>query len=91
MGVQYYVFTRSNPDWKDILKDSTLSGRIQEVYTWTDHLQIGVRDDDHQLEIYIRLKWAEEYRSWDQLVQDRTPVDGVDYLSKPPSKLILNK
>lgn len=80
--MKYYTFYRESNKFDDILNDAILKKSIDEVITWYQHLVIGVYETDKtdQNNSYITLKYGDEMQN--DLVKDRSPVPGVDYMPK---------
>lgn len=80
--MKYYTFYRESNKFDDILNDAILKKSIDEVVTWYQHLVIGVYETDKtdQNNSYITLKYGDEMQN--DLVKDRSPVPGVDYMPK---------
>jgi hypothetical protein len=80
--MKYYTFYRESNKFDDILNDAILKKSIDEIVTWYQHLVIGVYETDKtdQNSSYITLKYGDEMQN--DLVKDRSPVPGVDYVPK---------
>lgn len=78
--MKYYTFYRENNDFKDILKDINLKKSICTKLAWSQHLMLGLNDDNENVYSYITLKYGDDIRTLD--VTDFTPVAGVDYVPK---------
>lgn len=78
--MKYYTFYRENNNFDDILNDAIIKKIIDEKIRWFQHLIIGMNDTHEQTFSYITLKYGDEMKQ--DLVKDRSPVPGVDYVPK---------
>jgi hypothetical protein len=77
--MKYYTFYREDNKFDDILNDINLKKVIDEKIRWSQHLVIGLQDDD-KTSSYITLKYGDEMKN--EVVKDFSPVPGVDYIPK---------
>jgi len=81
MTTKFYTFHRSNNDFTDILSDTNIKKVIDTKITWWQHLMIGIEESKNSGTFsYITLKYGDEMIP--SLVQDFSPVPGVDYVPK---------
>jgi len=81
--MKYITFWRESNKFSDILSDTVLKKVVKFKISWNQYLLIGIDDYDSknvQVISYITLKYGDDMKS--EVVPDRTPVPGVDYVPK---------
>lgn len=81
--MKYITFYRESNKFADILTDAVVKKSIRERVTWYQYLMIGIEDFDRKNEqviSYVTLKYGDDMRN--EVVKDRSPVSGVDYMPK---------
>lgn len=77
--MKYCTFYRENNDFSDILNDIVLKKNIKEKIKWKNHLMVCINDtDDNNIMSYVTLKFGDDLKT--DIVKDRTPIMGVDYI-----------
>lgn len=77
--MKYLTFYREDNVF-DIIKDPVIKKIIDQKITWTKHLLIGIGDEHEKIVSYITLKYGDDMIK--EVVPDRSPTPGVDYLPK---------
>jgi hypothetical protein len=80
-----YQFQRESDNFKDILEDTTIKGKIVTKISWKGHILIQLDDYEQKLDSYIILKYGDDLRN--NLVPDRAPEPFKDYQPKEPKWL----
>jgi hypothetical protein len=85
--MKYYVFTRESDKFDDIVKDIAIKPVIRHKIRFTNYLILGFSDDDEKVISYMTIKYGDDMTSFNNIVPDRKPVIGKDYLpiKKPKS------
>jgi hypothetical protein len=78
--MKYFTFWRESNKFADIMSDPVLKKLIKHKITWYRYLMIGIEEDQEKILSYITLKYGDEMKN--ELIPDRSPVAGVDYLPK---------
>jgi hypothetical protein len=75
--MKYFTFKRESNNFDDILNDINLKKHIDEVISWSNHVRIGMIDDD-KIFSYITLKYGDEMIN--KLTENYAPIANVDYI-----------
>ena len=81
--MKYITFYRESNKFADILTDVVVKKSIRQQVSWYQYLMIGIEDFDRKNEqviSYVTLKYGDDMRN--EVVKDRSPVSGVDYMPK---------
>lgn len=81
--MKYIVFHRESNKFDDIIKDPALKSHYKTKMQYKEHLVLGFVEDDNdsnKLMSYMLLKYGEDMKEFDNLVPDRSPVMGRDYI-----------
>lgn len=81
--MKYITFWRESNKFADILTDNVIKKAVRFKIAWHHYLLIGIQDYDsknEQIISYITLKYGDDMKS--EVVPDRSPIIGVDYLPK---------
>jgi hypothetical protein len=76
------LFKRVNNNFSDILSEKIIKKNISAQITFHQHLLLGHDMDSEQL-LYITLKYGHDIVNLSDIVPDRTPILGKDYVSSP--------
>lgn len=75
------LFKRSNNDFSDILSDKSIKKDTEVQSTFDKHLLLQT-NEDHTLLSYIMLKYGNDIVYTHDIVPDRAPIIGKDYMPK---------
>ena len=75
--MKYFTFHRESNNFDDILKDINLKKHIDDTITWSEHLRIGMQDND-KISSYITLKYGDEMLT--KLTDSYAPIPNIDYI-----------
>lgn len=81
--MKYITFYRESNKFADILTDVVVKKSITQKVSWHQYLMIGLADFDgknEQVISYVTLKYGDDMRN--DVVKDRSPIMGVDYIPK---------
>ena len=79
--MKFFIFTRENNNFDDILKDLTLKKQYKTKIEYRENLILGFPEDDEfgKTLSYIMLKYGDDMKDFHSIVPDRTPIPNIDY------------
>ena len=88
--MKYIVFHRENNKFDDILTDPSIKKEFKTKISYSNHLILGFpewNETADKITTYIMLKHGDDVVDFKQLVPDRTPIAGQDYVPERKPKV----
>ena len=92
--MKYYIFKRTDNNFKDILNDPCFKGKVYTKITWSKHMMIGLDNDLPEDTVsYLYLKFGDDLVDFNNICKDREPIRNKDYVSieEQEYKVLLSK
>ena len=80
--MSYLIFRRESNDFRDILSDTGIKKEIRTKITFKNHLILELAEDEDKVHTYVILKYGDDIVRMSDIVPNRSPITGKDYIPK---------